>query len=1064
MSSHRLTILALLFVLVSPLAGRADEEEIKGGPKEFKKIAYRAIGPAAGGRVSRACGVPGNPLIYYAAVSAGGVWKSSDGGKNWKPIFDDQPISSIGAIAVAPSDPNVIYVGSGEANIRGNVAAGNGIYKSTDGGKSWKHVWNQEGQIGQMIVHPTNPDIAFAAVLGHAFGPNPERGVYRTTDGGKTWKPVLAKDADTGAIDVCFDPSNPHILFAALWQARRYPWELVSGGPGSGLYRSDDGGDSWKQLTEQGLPPGPWGRIGIAVGHDGRRVYALIEAEKGGLYRSDDGGKSWKLVNPHHYLRQRPWYFSTLTVDPRNPDVIWAPTVRLLKSIDGGVTFKRIQGPHHGDHHDLWIDPKDPQRMIDSNDGGVDLSANGGQTWFAPMLPISQFYHVSADTRTPYHVMGCMQDIGSAAGPSNSLAVEGIRLADWYDVGGGEAGFAVPDPADPNVVYASEYGGYVSRFDYRTRQARNISVYPYVASGHAASELRYRFQWTAPVVVSPHDPHVVYHAANVLFRTTDGGKSWTKISPDLTRNDKSKQRWSGGPITGDNTGAEVYCTIFAVAESPKKKGLLWVGSDDGLVHVSPDGGKTWENVTKNIPGIPTWGTVDCIEASPFDEAVAYVVVDNHRLDDMRPYLYKTADGGKTWKDLSAGLPHGVYLHVVREDPKHKGLLYVGTERGVRFSLDDGASWKELKLNLPTVAVHDLVVKDNDLVLGTNGRSLWILDDLTPVRKFDAGRGEAVYLFPPQPAVRWRYHSAVYSTMPSGPSVGKNPPRGAIIHYRLAKKVDEVTLEIRDASGRLVRKLSSKKAEPDGVPEDAPDAPNEPHKEPVLPKDAGLHRIVWDLSYQGAEHLPKVKLDAGAPPRGGPLALPGTYTLKLTADGKTLTAQLVIQPDPRLKLPIEELQEQLKLTLKVRDDINRLVRIVTHLRSLKRQLLDRNELLKDVAKMTELRKQSAALIAKLDALEEKLHNPRAEVTYDILAQKGGAKLYSQLTALFNTLKDTDGLPTQGMRELYKDLSATLDRLASEWEGLLKSDLTRLNELARTLQAPGVWVPSGKQVPR
>jgi photosystem II stability/assembly factor-like uncharacterized protein len=1080
MLTRRLACVFVLFAVVvpGPIASlRADDDEVKGAPHDFKKIRFRSIGPPAGGRVSRSTGVPGDPLVYYAATAAGGVWKSADGGTTWKSVFDDQPISSIGAVAVAPSDANVVYVGSGEANIRGNVAAGNGIYKSTDGGKNWQHVWKQEGQIGQIIVHPRNANIAFAAVLGHAFGPNPERGVYRTRDGGRTWQRVLFKDASTGAIDLSFDPSNPHNLFAALWQARRRPWELTSGGPGSGLYRSEDDGNTWKRLgppsapapagkgateadQDNGLPAAPWGRIGVAVApSDGRRVYALIEADKGGLYRSDDGGNKWKLVNPHHYLRQRPWYFTTLTVDPKNPDVIWCPTVQLLKSIDGGLSFKRVKGPHHGDHHDIWIDPGDPRRIIDSNDGGVDLSANGGETWQAPMLPISQFYHVSADSRLPYHVMGNMQDLGTAAGPSNSLANQGIALADWYEVGGGETGFAVADPSDPHVVYAGEYGGYISRFDYRTRQARHIGIYPYVTSGHAAEVLRYRFQWTAPILVSRHDPKVVYHAANVLFRTTDGGKTWAKISPDLTRDDKSKEKWSGGPITGDNTGAEVYCTIFALAESPRKKGLLWAGSDDGLVHVSPDGGKSWENVTKNIPGIPEWGTVNCIEPSPFDEAVAYVVVDAHRLDDMRPYLFKTDDLGKTWKRLGVAGPPDVYLHAVREDPARKGLLYAGTERGVLFSLDDGESWRDLRLNLPTVAVHDLVVKDNDLVVGTNGRSIWILDDLTPVRelrRYYAGPQfqKAVELFPAQPAVRWRYHNAIHS--PADRSRGANPPRGAILHYALKDKVEAIRLEILDADGRLVRQLTSKEP-PEEEPEERPDAA-EKFEEPKLPVEPGIHRITWDLCYAGAHYLKGAKADTGHP-RQGPLVLPGTYTVKLIAAGKTLTTTLEVRPDPRLKLPAAELQEQLQLTLKVRSDLNRLVAVVDGLHAVRKQLLARNELLRHQPKAASLVKVSKTLADKLDKLEEQLHNPRAEVTYDILAQKGGAKLYSQLGALFGVLREADGVPTQGVREVYADLSGELARLQGQWHRLLAEDLARLNEEATTLGVPGIYAPTG-----
>ncbi|HET9226765.1 MAG TPA: glycosyl hydrolase, partial [Thermoanaerobaculia bacterium] len=640
----------LLLLLLVPAAGFAAAlTEISG----IEGLKYRAIGPAWGGRVSRAQGVPGDPLIYYAATASGGVWKSSDGGFNWRPVFDEQPISSIGSIAVAPFDPNVVYVGSGEANIRGNVAAGNGIYKSTDAGKTWTHVWKQEGQIGTMAVHPRNPDIAFAAVLGHAFGPNPERGIYRTRNGGRTWEQVLKKDQDTGASDVAIDPSNPNVVFAGLWQARRRPWEMTSGGPGSGLWVSRDGGDNWTQLKagEKGLPEGIWGKIGVAVApSDGRRVYALIEAEKGGLFRSDDGGESWSLATRSRELRQRAWYYTTVTVNPGNPDEVWVPNVPMLKSIDGGKTFKQLSLAH-GDHHDLWIDPKNPKRMIGATDGGVDVSIDGGESWNAAVLPLGQFYHITVDNRVPFRVSGALQDIGTAQGPSNSLNARGITNADWYGVGGGEAGWVESDPSDPNIVYAGEYLGIMTRYDHRTGEARNVSAWPDNPSGWAGKDMVYRFQWTAPIHISPHDPKTVYHGANVLFRTRDGGQSWEVISPDLTRDDESKQQWSGGPITGDNTGVETYCTIFVVAESPKEKGLIWAGSDDGLVHLTRDGGGKWENLTKNIPGIPDWGTVSMIEPSRFDAGTAYLVVDAHRLDDMRPYLWKTSDYGKSWKRL-----------------------------------------------------------------------------------------------------------------------------------------------------------------------------------------------------------------------------------------------------------------------------------------------------------------------------------------------------------------------------------------------------------------------------
>jgi photosystem II stability/assembly factor-like uncharacterized protein len=1049
-----LSILALMVLAKLPCAYADDSKVV---PPEFKKLKFRSIGPAAGGRVCRALGLPGDPRVYYAATASGGVWKSTDAGIRWKPIFDDQPCASIGSIAVATSNPNVVFVGTGEANIRGNVQRGAGIFKSTDAGKTWKHVWKQEGQIGAMIVHPGNPDVAFAAVLGHAFGPNLERGIFRTNDGGKTWKNVLAKNAETGASDVCFDPSNPSILFAGLWQTRRRPWELTSGGPGSGLYTSRDGGDTWKQLAKKGLPEGIWGKVGVAVApSDGRRVYALIEADKGGLFRSDDGGEKWTLINAGHFLRQRAWYYTTLTIDPKNPDVIWVPQVRLLKSIDGGKTFKKVAGAHHGDHHDIWIDPKNPRRIIDSNDGGVDVTVDGGESWFAPRLPICQFYHVSADTRNPYHVMGNMQDLGSAAGPSNSLNSGGIAFGDWYAVGGGETGFAVPDPSDPDIVYSGEYGGYISRYSHRTRQARNVSIFPFNPSGHGAEDLRYRFQWTAPIAISPHDSKVIYHAANVLFKSSDAGQHWSPISPDLTRNDKSKQKWSGGPITGDNTGAEAYCTIFAIAESPKEKGLLWAGSDDGLVHLSRDGGKSWTDVTKNMTGMPEWGTVTCIEPSHFEGGTAYVVVDAHRLDVMKPFLFKTDDYGKSWSRLSDNLrPGDEYLFVVREDPKRKGLLYAGSERGVFFSLNDGAKWERLKLNLPTAAVVDLVVKNNDLVLGTSGRSLWIFDDLTPIRDSTWRAAEAAAtILPVQPAIRWRMASPVYGMKDR--YAGSNPANGVSINYFLkTKPKGDVALEIRDAEGTLVNTLSSKKV-PDEVAKDDPDAPADASKKTVLTKDAGMNRATWNLQYAGAAKIKNAKIDSGEPDFG-PLALPGTYTLSLIVDGKTSAAKATVLPDPRVRAPEAALKEQLAMALKIRADISHLAAMVEQIRTIRAQIASRNQLLKDDPKARPLIPLGEELVKKLDALEAKLHNPKAEVFYDILAQKGGAQLYSQLGYLFETLKDSDGAPTQGLRSTYAGEKKKLSAYEAELRKLVTDDLGRLNTKAREMALPAVIVP-------
>jgi len=1025
----------------------ADDTTQGSTPKEFKALKYRLIGPAAGGRVARVAGVPGDPTIYYAATASGGVWKSVDSGATWKPIFDDQPIASTGSIAVAASNPNIVYVGSGEANIRGNVAAGNGIYKSTDGGKTWTHVWKQEGQIGRMIVHPANPDIAFAAVLGHAFGPNAERGVYRTSDGGKTWRQVLKKDDDTGASDVEMDPSNPAILFAGVWQTRRTPWHLESGGPGSGLYMSRDGGDTWKQLTGGGLPEGTWGKIGIAVApSDGRRVYALIEADKGGLFRSDDGGTSWELVNPSRALRQRAWYYSTMAVNPANREEIWFPQVPMLHSIDGGKTLQYVKGLHHGDNHDAWIDPKNPRRLIVANDGGVDISTNGGETWFAPHLPLSQFYHVSVDTRTPYHVAGAMQDLGTAQGPSDSLR-DGIALSDWHDVGGGEAGHVVSNAANPDIVYAGEYLGIITRYDHRTGESRNVSAWPENPSGHGGEDMKYRFQWTAPIAASPYDPNVIYHGAQVIFRTTDGGQSWEIISPDLTRNDKSKQKWSGGPITGDNTGVETYDTVFAIAESPKQQGVIWAGSDDGLVHVTRDAGRTWTNVTAKMPGLPEWSTVSIIEPSPFDAGTAYVVVDAHRLDNVHPFLYKTTDFGATWTRLDAKLPSDVYLHSVRVDPRRRGQLYLATERGVMFSTDDGGTWRDLKLNLPTVAVHDLVVKDDDLVVATHGRSIWILDDLQAVREMTpAIAADAVHLFPAADAVRWRTGNSAYGT-----SVGSfpNPPRGAVIYYFLKDKpAGDLKIEILDARGTLVRTLSSVPRQPDDSDdnEDADDL-----KKLALPVEPGVQRAVWDLAWDGASTIKGGKLDAGDPTKG-PRALPGTYTVRLTVDKKTMTSPLVVKPDPRGDASQSDLEAQLAYGLRVRDDVSKLTGLVNDLHSIKTQLKARTEALeprRGEPQIAELLSSSAALVKKADALEDRLHNPTAEVVYDILAMRGGTRLYSRLAPLQGWAIDAEGAPTSGMTQVLTAQEKELADLERETRNFLEEEVGTFNAAAARL---------------
>jgi photosystem II stability/assembly factor-like uncharacterized protein len=1034
-------------------------------PKLFKNLKFRNIGPAAGGRVSRVAGIPGEGLTYYAATASGGLWKTTDGGLRWASIMDDTESFSIGSIAIANSNPNILYVGTGEANIRGNVCSGDGIFKSVDAGRTWKHVWKQKAQIGTIIVHPTNPDICFAAVLGHVFGPSGERGVYRTTDGGSNWQRVVYKDDDTGASDVCFDPNNPNVLFAGLWQTRRRPWDLTSGGPGSGLYVSRDAGSTWQELKhkntldkETGLPEGIYGRIGVAVApSDSNRVYAVIEAEKGGLFRSDDGGVSWSLVSGDRRVRQRAWYYTTITVDPTNANVLYVPQVPMLKSIDGGKTFDTIRGVHHGDNHDVWIDPTNTKRMLIANDGGVNLSTDGGKTWYAPPLPISQFYRINICNRTPYHVGGTMQDLGAGAAPSSTLAYQGIRLSDWYPIGGGETGYVLFHPKDPHIVYAGEYAGIITRFDTRLKSGRNISIYPDNPSGHGGEDMRYRFRWPAPIAGSPHDAETVYHAANVLFRTKDGGKTWDKLSGDLTRNDKSKQKWSGGPITGDNTTAEFFCTISAVAESPKQKGVIWVGSDDGLVHLSKDDGKTWTNLTDKLPEFPEWATIKMIEASRYDAGTAFVVVDAHLLGNTKPFLYKTTDFGQKWETLSDNMPSDNYLHVLREDARRKDMLFVGYERGIYFSTDAGKSWQKLKLNLPPVPVQDIVVRDNDLVVGTNGRSIWILDDITPLRHFTTEKADAgPTLLEPAPAIRWRIGSSSITGHASASF--PNPDFGAVLHYHLKKKPKELKLLIADNAGNKIIEYEGKKDD-DKEKKEPKDDDGDGDNKPKLATEPGLHRFVWNLTHDGAKPIKGAVADMGSP-EAAIAVNPGTYVATLTVDDAKFTSKIIVQPDPRTKINTDALVTQEKTVLEMRSDLNLLSSTVESVRAVRSQFASRNALLKEDKAAEKLMEASKKAIEKLDKIEEELHNPKAKIPYDVLAMKGGAKLYSRLIFVYNSALDADGGPTQGELEVYIDLKKMLKKTLTDWDDFKRLDLVELNEQAKKLEAPIVFVPKQK----
>ena len=1032
-----------------PGADNRDKEKKNEGDPLFRGMKYRSIGPFRGGRSLTAAGIPGDPTTYYFGATGGGVWKSTDGANTWSPIFDHDGAPAIGSLAVAGSDPNVIYVGTGEGCIRGNISQGDGVWKSVDAGKTWKNVGLKDSRaIGKVIVNPHNADVAFVAALGHPYGPNAERGIFRTTDGGKTWERVLYKDENTGAIDVAFDPQNPNILFGALWEARRTPWSLSSGGPGSGIYRSNDGGTTWKQLEEHGLPKGPYGRIGVAVAANSERVYAIIEAkEDGGLYRSDDGGDNWKLVNGNHGLYQRSWYYMHVIADPQDANTVYVADVEFFKSTDGGRTFNKIR-PQHGDNHGLWIDPKNSKRMIASNDGGVSVSLDGGKSWTREdNQPTAQFYHVITDTRTPYYVYGSQQDNSSVAIASRSDS-GAIGRDNWYSVGGGEAGYIAPFPTDPNIVYAGDYQGNLTRFDYRTRQVQDIAVSPELSDGGGAALLEHRFQWTAPIVISPQDANTIYYGGERIFKTTDAGMHWEAISPDLTRNDKSKQQASGGPITIDDTGTEYYDTVFSIAPSPVAKGLIWAGTDDGLIQITRDEGKNWTNVTpKNLP---EWSRVSLIEASPFDAATAYVAIDRHQNDDLGIYIYKTADFGATWTRLGDGIPEGAFVRAVREDPKRKGLLYAGTERGIYVSFDDGAQWRSLQLNMPNVPVHDLAVKNDDLVVATHGRSFWILDDVSPLRQdTDSVAGKDLYLY--KPATAYRLHGGE----PPRHQVfaGANPPKGTVIYYYFKKAPkDEVKIEILDAAGSVIRSYSSKATEPI----DEPLAPEDKKPEKQIKPEDGLNRFVWDLHYEDAHRVPDYYLWEYGDGARGPLAVPGNYQVRLTGNGKSETAPLELKIDPRVSVSQADLEKQFKLEMDVREQLNRVYDAVNQIQDVREQLDGLKKRMVPGESSKVLMDGVKALDAKLVEVRDPLINFKISASEDSLAYAPG--IDGKLAFLSMAVAGSaDSAPTAAEYQEFDKLKKRTDELLARWEQVRGVDLGNFQKLAVEQNVQPIYVP-------
>jgi photosystem II stability/assembly factor-like uncharacterized protein len=1067
MSNRGRRLLCAAVALVTALAplGYA-QQPTRPSVESYRPLHWRFIGPE-GNRFSAAAGVPGDPHVYYVGAASGGVYKTTDGGVNWSPIFDGHPVQSIGSLAVAPSDPNVVWAGTGEAHIRSHISIGQGAYKSQDAGKTWTLMGlERTGRIARMVVDPRSPDTVLACALGHAYGPQPERGVFRTTDGGQSWSKVLFVDENTGCSDLAMDPTNPRVLFAGMWQFEIHTWGRESGGPGSGLFVSRDGGLTWRKLTGRGLPSRPVGKVAVAISRSNpNRVYALIETgdgapwngketDRGQLWRSEDGGESWSVVSYDHSAMGRPHYYSRIAVAPDDQDETYYLTASFAKSIDGGRTLTvvpRREAPG-GDHHDIWIDPQNANRMIVAHDQGLSISVNRGRSWFRQRLGNAQIYHVTVDNEIPYNVLGNKQDEPSYRGPSNSRLIgfggdPGIPRGMWHSVGGGESGWATPDPVDSNIVWSTAsgsgmVGGIVVRFEEKRRQFRNVEVWPDQSNGPAEG-VRYRFVWDSPLQISPHDRNTIYVGSQHVHRTTDGGQSWQVISPDLTLNDRSRMGSSGG-LTPDNIGVEYAGVVYGIAESPRERGLIWVGTNDGLVQQTRDGGKTWTNLTRNLPGLPPWGSVRSIAPSRYDAATAYLTVDFHQVNNRDPFVYKTTDYGKSWRLIVNGIPKSAlsYAKVICEDPLRRGLLYLGTENALYVSFDDGENWQPLQNDLPQAPVSGIVVQEHfdDLVISTYGRGFWILDDLTPLQQLTPQVLAAdAHLFPPRPAYRFRPITAP-STTYDDPTLGENPKYGASINYYLkAAASGPVTLTILDQNGQLVRTLTGTGT-------------------------AGLNRVQWDLRYAPtrevrlrtspmyAPHVPLGPEGWRAAPNAQALSIlapPGSYTVKLAASGRELQQPLTVRKDPNTGGTEADIEAQMKVLFGLQQQINTAVDAINRIEKVRSQLEAQARILEDAA----IKKAREELLQKLVDLEMNLidlrHTPGGQdgVRY-------AAKLLSRMGYLANGLASGDFRPTDQQLEVEKLLQERLREQTSRLDSLLGKDLAAFNDLLRSRNIPNV----------
>ena len=985
----------------------------------LKGMNWRNIGPNRGGRSLAIAGSASRKLEYYFGAVGGGLWKTIDGGFNWKPVTDGQiKSSSVGAIGIAASHPDIVYIGMGETEFRGNIMQGDGVYKTTDAGKTWKHIGLSNAQsIARIRVHPLNPDIAYAAVLGHAFGANEERGVFKTTDGGISWKKILYKSDRAGAEDLTIDPVNPDIIYATLWEVYRTPYKMWGGGGASGLFKSVDGGASWTELTRNpGLPKGTVGKIGVTVSPmDNNRVWAIVEADDGGLYRSDDAGQTWKLVNNERKIRQRAFYYSRIVADTRNKDGIYALNVNFYKSTDGGIKFNKTIKLPHGDNHDLWIDPTDSMRLAEANDGGGTISVNGGESWTDEDYPTAQLYHITITKDFPYHVAGAQQDNSTVALPSEDwshMAVRGNTVKPGmgyaYEVGGGESGYIVQDPKNPDVFYGGSQGALLTRINRATGQRRDVQVYPRFFSGEEAKVLPERWQWTYPIVFSPVDPRRLYTCSQHVWMTTTEGQHWEKISPDLTYADTATLGVSGGVITRDMNGPEIYATVFALAPSYFDVNTLWAGSDDGMIHITRNNGVFWQNITP--PDMVKNTRVSIIEASHFKPGTAYIAAKRYQMDDRTPYIWKTADYGKTWKKIITGIGADDYVHVVREDISRPGLLYAGTEHGVYVSFNDGEQWQTLQLNLPNTQVADLQVTEKDLVIGTHGRSIYVLDDIAPVREFNATLVDStVYLFTPYYAVR-------------------NVQQAAFQYY-LAKEQTDLEIAIINPAGKIIQTFKGEKP----IPKDSTAEEEEDDRKPPMPTvKAGFNIFNWNLRYPPASSF-KGMILWGANRYNGPMAPPGIYQVRLTAGGKSITRSFEIKLDPRLKnVTVADVNRQFDLSLKIRNEVSRANDAVIKIRLMKAAIAKQDS-----------SEQGKLFSAQLGAIEENLYQVHNQSSQDPL--NFPIKVNNRLAALERSIETGDSKPTDASYKVFAELSAELQRYLDDLNTVLQRNKTIVEKI-------------------